>query len=1253
MGSRLNQWAELRVASLLWLVGCSGSGPGNSNGDASASAPSLAGVLIDKRDLGPETYDAVLRGAAESELARARDADRAWLAQASVIDAPFAMSRLGMRWQSDARRIRWQIDERTLSARDVDDGAVLASFAITEHTDSSDSLRPGATQAPTATPTASARPWAQRRLLRVDLRVNRVDRVPLAPGSSQRTLALRWDESQAEERVRFTWSPLGQSMVAFAADTRGVLDVGAVRATDFALEERSLCALSAMRPWECEPTRVSIRWSFSRAEAASPVASRVVDEGFAQTTFVRIDERDGTRAMIAPRLFDDPWQRDPRGARIPVASSHAGAALAEDGAHYHTRPFSERAVVAIPLYVVGESPAYRPAIERAAQQWNAVLGAIRPRAARRECLLSDPPRSDCDAGDGAPDSWRAPLRLCHSPVWGSDPSREGFHSERERASAHAAGWDSDACGAQGTRAELGDGAHHVLAFVDEGDSRIGPLSLFGAKIDGRTHELAAAQILVSNREIALSARSALREVWTLHGAFDDALFADPLREAYRMQPDVIAPDVHGALIDLQNDRLEAQLLPQEQRAIAVADPRASALSESVRELVSPLRMFNSAHFEASRRARAERMRAQCEFVLLPDQTDAASLLAAFERNAPPYGEDFGRAWSFATTQGLSLEVVQSWIESAVVLRAASHGIGHLLGLEHNLAASADVSNFPDAWWIARVSNGDDPRPFLATRYREVERAIRGAGTSSVMDVGSLGSLALGRADDAMIARAQGGLIDAFIRTLRPEPSLALFEHLRFDVALRARPSTHYMQLRASFDATSAQAPDRSIVAPPNLGANNRFWLFDREATHEQPAGSNFESIALNVAGAGPDGRAGSFLTVPYRVARDRALETRWDALVGPSAVEPFEALDERQPQARLEDAYFFGRTSRTASEYVRVIRETRTGPLVTIASLAHEPSRIHAEGWSDWLEAAPTRARQSAARAAIDALFGDLVLFSYDRHQRVARPSDGATYAQRIVERVPWRSNVEGSEPLDSAWVYRDGVAQMAIGGSRHRRTLAAIALSDTLTDEPPSSLRLAPNAMLRALGAIVSEDWEDVGWTGSGFDPRTPPSLFAAPPASESRIEPLLSLDLRQWIAVLWSRSLAQSDPRFASFSHIAREQEVSDARAMVRYRDPTSGAVWLAPHIDGTVLSPSRDPGASGVELRRAERSCPASETPCGAWAALHAERGVSARLLLRAQSVADRMAVSTDRVELAALTIALREANVMIETLRALQR
>ncbi|MBL8678318.1 MAG: hypothetical protein JNK05_04090 [Myxococcales bacterium] len=1320
-----------RVVAICFCVlsACSGAGATNDRSPTPTPAPSIEGVLVDKRLLVPEAFASAFRDGTPAAIAAAFDREPVFLAQATVIDGAFSMSRLGMRWQTDARRVRWKLTESRLEAWLVDDGTgialgndserAIAAFAVSEHLDLRDGVRADEHGAPTGTPLATSRPWFARTFVRVDFSRNLVERVALSPDDERPWMPMSFASGPAA--ITFEWDPERRATRSFFVDLPTTLDVAQPRAGGFGQPDDSLCTLTALRPWECAPTRARLRWSFVPAARESLVPASPMSIQQQEMIAVRsIESRargereESVGITVAPRMWVDPWSRQVDRARVRSADNGAAiAAIGESGSTttWATRPFRDRSSAPIALYVVGADPDEHSIAQIAASRFDATMNALLAEARRRECVLDDSPaRGDCDRWTRDASTHERVIVVCHSPVWGSDPTLPGFHAEDALATARAQGWDAAPCGPQGSTAELGDGRHHVLAFDTSDDRRVGPALLVGGSVDRSTHEIIAAQLVVRRAELAIAAQSAVSLLRVANGEvtgedvrrgadvgqrYPGEEFGGAGRDPYR------GPDLGSNLADIRETPLEAALLTREQRAIALLDPRASGLSPTTRAVASPAGLFNVARFDAERRAHNHRAGIQCELSAINEIDASANApsawLAAFKDNRAPGGDALGGALEFlAPDRTINWVEALRWVHRAERYRVIAHAIGHLLGLAHNLAGSADTTNYRDAWWLGRTATGRAPRRALALRgeapYSQLERDSGDLQGASIMDLDPMVPLGVGRADRAALAWMHFNMVEAFRRVAVRDRALSLAEHLATDAhysllgagtnASLLLDAEHYTRVYEAIGTRVATTADGTPVRVPDLGDDNRFWVFTNETRRTAYNGFGFESALPNDATRGPNGEPTSALIVPYRVRRDWVRGEVWDALADQAAAEPYDVVFGKH--ARVGALFWWDvsqhrRPSRTLSEYVHLARRGEFESLRSITRLARRERELRAtfsgvRNFDAWRASDETASVFDAPYDAVDRIVRDLStpssFWSGGNFTLATRPEDGARYyrAAAFGESGAFElpSGV-GAPTLESRFILRpDGSISVESVGAHHLRVLFTLLLADVGAPSEQSSVEFLPPSLessregsLRWLASTLSEDWEDVGLPvlnpgrNLTLGARSLRALPSSAPSTHTAIQPDLPLDLRRWIAVAFVRGAGSSEHRFNEWSRVAREGEPDapppDRR--VSFRDPLSGTTWLAEHVDATTLAPSADPGASPLEIRRALARCPAAESDCASWAARHAERSIAARLLLRGQSLADYLARATDSAEIARVTSSLRDVVSMIHALRQL--
>ena len=177
-----------------------------------------------------------------------------------------------------------------------------------------------------------------------------------------------------------------------------------------------------------------------------------------------------------------------RGARCDTGAAY----FRGDGNGVCLLPYRDRQVRPIAYHL---SPNYPdrilPVTETIVRDWNRAFSDAVGQARRRECIL-DPAVADKASCDGylafrpeqretnvvvtaqganmpnaQPQDGQWVYVGCHNPVWGTDQSRPGAHTQAEVDRARANGWDLPACGEQGTSARLGDHRYSKIASINE------------------------------------------------------------------------------------------------------------------------------------------------------------------------------------------------------------------------------------------------------------------------------------------------------------------------------------------------------------------------------------------------------------------------------------------------------------------------------------------------------------------------------------------------------------------------------------------------------------------------------------------------------------------------------------------------------------------------------------------------------------------------------------------------------------------
>lgn len=246
-----------------------------------------------------------------------------------------------------------------------------------------------------------------------------------------------------------------------------------------------------------------------------------------------------------------------RGARCDTASSY----LRGDGNGVCLLPYRDREVRQIPYHLSQNYPdRIMPVTNQIVRDWNRAFSDAVGQARRRECIV-DPgvaDKSSCDAylawnpenreanevrtanGQPLPAGSRVTVQDaqfayvgCHNPVWGTDPSKPGAHTQAEVDAARASGWDLEGCGPQGTSARLGDLRYSMIASINEYD-RQGAWGLANVTGDPETGEVFSARGAVWQTITDLQSNNTIDMLRVLNGEItpDQIANGESIREIY-------------------------------------------------------------------------------------------------------------------------------------------------------------------------------------------------------------------------------------------------------------------------------------------------------------------------------------------------------------------------------------------------------------------------------------------------------------------------------------------------------------------------------------------------------------------------------------------------------------------------------------------------------------------------------------------------------------------------------------------------
>ncbi|MFO0605835.1 MAG: hypothetical protein U0324_21810 [Polyangiales bacterium] len=168
-------------------------------------------------------------------------------------------------------------------------------------------------------------------------------------------------------------------------------------------------------------------------------------------------------------------------------------------------PFRQRQVRRVVYHESANYPAsMQPVTDAVVRDWNLAFAEAVRAARRHECEVErnlDPSTTALATNPcNTPEVTGTDPRFgadavnvyvgCHAPVWGTDASKPGAHTQAEVDAARAAGWDLPECGPQGTVARLGDLRYNMIGSITDHDAQ-GYWGLANIAADPDTGEIIA------------------------------------------------------------------------------------------------------------------------------------------------------------------------------------------------------------------------------------------------------------------------------------------------------------------------------------------------------------------------------------------------------------------------------------------------------------------------------------------------------------------------------------------------------------------------------------------------------------------------------------------------------------------------------------------------------------------------------------------------------------------------------------------
>jgi hypothetical protein len=798
-----------------------------------------------------------------------------WYYLQTVIDTPYSTGFTFVGEQNYAERIRWEIQEDYLIARRTyewiagaepeglagatEEGAAVAMWRIDSHFDIRRDYNPTTgEEINVVLENDTDRPWYERSFMRVDWSENLIEDADalawarVLEGIEARSVAYYVQDLEEgnPHRPKFVHDPLTGEVNYI--DLVSKIFIEPTTIWDEWWGEIPTCWLASQLYLDCVGSEITIRHSFLRVDDEGRdyqpwdySGDRMERFGYFVTERAGYDPDYGVVDPVRHRLINrhNLWQasyrRDEAGERIPCTVDEecgevSGSVCDLNYAHAWrtpegrcTIPYRERQVRPIVYFASKNLPSdFFNDLEHFRQEWNNAFRLTVDSLREQECLTQGGSEADCAQERGREDG-ESCLVFCHNPVTAED---------------------HEACGPEGTVAEIGDLRHSLIGYVSDahvapplgyGPSAVDPVTgehiqgsafIYGPEVEwyasyardlvallngdlspeevmsglnvqrvaeqlgrvdrGRSERTAHDHVIPLDGQDAERVSRSMDFSWAQipNGARPEGSRRRPsnLREAREMREAArrrIADQGgfgHGAeggqarLTQLQGTPLEAMMTSPEMRIASGLDPRAP-LDESSLEAASPLRgnglAGRRALRDSERRLQGPRCQIRAEFMdegLLGLAREVQRTVARGDGTM----EWYGVSYQLRGDDGeIDYDAVRDMLRHPVFEAATSHELGHTLGLRHNFMASYDSLNYHPEYWQLRDDGDMHPRAWDPITEEEIDGRIREYQTSSVMDYGnnfvSTDAMGLGYYDFAAIKMGYGDLIEVF--TDAPDP----------------------------------------------------------------------------------------------------------------------------------------------------------------------------------------------------------------------------------------------------------------------------------------------------------------------------------------------------------------------------------------------------------------------------------------------------------------------------------------------------
>ncbi len=567
------------------------------------------------------------------------------------------------------------------------------------------------------------------------------------------------------------------------------------------------------------------------------------------------------------------------------------------------------------------------------------------------------------------------------------------------------------------------------------------------------------------------------------------------------------------LLSLAGTGLEGRMMNDQQMRLAAtaSAPTSGALTEEVLQHASPVRGQSSPVRRLRAQIASQLSAWQCNydasfsddmlFGLAQRLHDGAPITCATDPEVC-----FGRDWDFHLPSGdLDYDLMAQYAANFIHHGVLAHEIGHSLGQRHNFTGSADAINYFDQYWRVRGlghgAMGIRPRyEYVAAGqgfYSDEERAGRvdEYSYSSVMDYKGLNEDAhgLGRYDYAFIANGYTNLVQAFRNVAdmgRAQQYYTATAGNGFSTPIDLTSwqsgvlhGLHYTMIPEIFGTNAA--------GQPNIGDDNRYWVFLNETTSTGVTGWGDPSFTNMTADGG-------HLLVPYRFDSDNRAGLVWQDQRYDAGADGYESL--HYVQERFLNYYFqnsYGRyrsgfstgkyVARMWSRYMEQIHQTTQIMAFDMINFGDFFSTF--PSW-DRVRNDPTErggyVNLVSTAMTADTLTATLTMPEMGIHNAAIQADGSNLIAQNQINNAGFNIPINVGRAFESNWRQEAGFwwyEQLNRAGSYYDKVMAVEAMVDPelalLGRDTPNDIRqfqlsmytIYPAQMIRLFGGLLAED--------------------------------------------------------------------------------------------------------------------------------------------------------------------------------------